>query len=85
MQNDTTLDFKEKSAILNVGRAKYDESIDNQIDGIVSILVAQKANENTFTVAKNAVIKGTTKSFYYVEGTEVKKFDFSGCDEAARY
>ena len=84
VQNDTTLDFKEKSAILNVGRAKYDESIDNQIDGIVSILVAQKANENTFTVAKNAVIKGTTKSFNYVEGTEVKKFDFSGFDEDAR-
>ena len=84
MQNDTTLDFKEKSAILNVGRAKYDESIDNQIDGIVSTLVAEKANENTFTVAKNAVIKGTTKSFNYVEGTEVKKFDFSGFDEDAR-
>ncbi len=84
VQNDTTLDFVEKANLINIGEAKYNENVDNQIDGIVSILVAEKANENTFTVAKNAVIKGTTKSFNYVEGTEVKKFDFSGFDEDAR-
>ena len=83
VQNDTTLDFAEKANLLNIGEAKYNENVDNQIDGIVSSLIGAKASETTFTTSKNAVVRGLN-SFVYTEGGEEKSIDISNLDQDGR-
>ena len=83
VQNDTTLDFAEKANLINIGEAKYNENVDNQIDGIVSSLIGAKASETTFTTSKNAVVRGLD-SFIYTEGGEEKSIDISNLDQDGR-
>ena len=83
VQKDTTLDFAEKANLINIGEAKYNENVDNQIDGIVSSLIAAKASETTFTTSKNAVVRGLN-SFVYTEGGEEKSIDISNLDQDGR-
>ena len=83
VQNDTTLDFAEKANLINIGEAKYNENVDNQIDGIVSSLIGAKASETTFTTSKNAVVRGLN-SFVYTEGGEEKSIDISNLDQDGR-
>ena len=83
VQNDTTLDFAEKANLINIGEAKYNENVDNQIDGIVSSLIGAKASETTFTTSKNAVVRGLD-SFIYTEGGEEKSIDISNIDQDGR-
>ena len=83
VQNDTTLDFAEKANLINIGEAKYNENVDNQIDGIVSSLIDAKASETTFTTSKNAVVRGLN-SFVYTEGGEEKSIDISNLDQDGR-
>ena len=83
VQNDTTLDFAEKANLINIGEAKYNENVDNQIDGIVSSLIGAKASETTFTTSKNAVVRGLN-SFIYTEGGEEKSIDISNLDQDGR-
>ena len=83
VQNDKTLDFAEKANLINIGEAKYNENVDNQIDGIVSSLIGAKASETTFTTSKNAVVRGLD-SFIYTEGGEEKSIDISNLDQDGR-
>ena len=83
VQNDTTLDFAEKANLINIGEAKYNENVDNQIDGIVSSLISAKASETTFTTSKNAVVRGLN-SFIYSQGGEEKSIDISNLDQNGR-
>tara|TARA_R100001591_G_scaffold36872_1_gene48221 strand:+ start:493 stop:3066 length:2574 start_codon:yes stop_codon:yes gene_type:complete len=83
VQNDTTLDFAEKANLINIGEAKYNENVDNQIDGIVSSLIGAKASETTFTTSKNAVVRGLN-SFIYSQGGEEKSIDISNLDQNGR-
>ena len=83
VKNDTTLDFAEKANLINIGEAKYNENVDNQIDGIVSSLIGAKASETTFTTSKNAVVRGLN-SFVYTEGGEEKSIDISNLDQDGR-
>jgi len=83
VQNDKTLDFAEKANLINIGEAKYNENVDNQIDGIISTLIGAKASETTFTTSKNAVVRGLD-SFIYTEGGEEKSIDISNLDQDGR-
>ena len=83
VQNDTTLDFAEKANLINIGEAKYNENVDNQIDGIVSSLIGAKTSEKTFTTSKNAVVRGLN-SFIYTQGGEEKSIDISNLDQDGR-
>jgi len=83
VENDKTLEFAEKAALINIADAKYNENVDNQIDGIVETLIGANSSETTFTSSKNAVVRGLN-SFLYTENGEEKSIDISNLDQDSR-